>query len=108
MNGYKKLTYKNRKQLEALYIRGDTPGDIAKRLGICIATVYRELQRGRTGNIDRNGRAEYNAERAQEVIYETSRRREEKLRQQAAARAARSRGASRRSEEAKTDETEAM
>ena len=45
--GTKNLTYTQRLQLEALLKSGCHKRDIAKILGVCLATIYNELARGR-------------------------------------------------------------
>ena len=68
--GYKHLTMQDRRTLEALYADGCKAGEIAKELGVHIATVYNELKRGDTGEMDSNGRIGYSAEKAQRRAYE--------------------------------------
>ena len=48
MNEYRYLTFDDRKQLEKLYGSGERIVVIASRLGVCFATIYRELKRGYT------------------------------------------------------------
>lgn len=52
MNEYKYLTFEDRKKIEELYAAGERPVVIASRLGVCFATIYRELKRGYTGSND--------------------------------------------------------
>ena len=59
------MTFSARKQLEAAYNRGDKIADIAAALFVHPATVYRDLTRGATGEMDKNGRPGYSAETAQ-------------------------------------------
>lgn len=68
---YKFLSYNDRKWLEAMYLNNERPADIAAKLGVHIATIYKELQRGNTGNFDKNWRSEYSAEVAQRTITES-------------------------------------
>ena len=70
----KNLTYDNRKTIERLYSQGVEITDIAKKLGLCVATIYRELARGDTGAFDTNGRSGYNAELAQKVTLQNRKR----------------------------------
>ena len=49
------LTYEDRKSIEALYTAGVSLADIASELGVHLATIYRELTRGGTGELDGNG-----------------------------------------------------
>lgn len=65
------LTYENRKSIEAMYANGVTLADIASELGVHLATIYRELARGDTGELDANGRSGYNAELAQRAIQDS-------------------------------------
>lgn len=62
------LTYEDRKSLEALYAAGAALPDIAEKLGVHLATIYRELARGCTPGLDENGRSGYAAEIAQEAF----------------------------------------
>lgn len=62
---YKLLTYEDRKKLEEMYLNNERPSDIADKLGVHTATIYKELQRGDTGALDKNLRSEYSAELAQ-------------------------------------------
>lgn len=62
------LTFDDRKRLQTLYQEGEQLSAIAKTLNVHIATIYRELIRGDTGEIDRNGRNGYNAELAQKAV----------------------------------------
>ena len=63
----KNMSYDSRKQIEKYYILNLSAKEIAERLGCSIATVYRELNRGNTHELDCNGRSGYNAETAQEI-----------------------------------------
>ena len=65
MNEYRYLTFDDRKQLEKLYGSGERIVVIASRLGVCFATIYRELKRGYTGSNDDNMRPGYSAEIAE-------------------------------------------
>nr|DAP39804.1 MAG TPA: RNaseH [Caudoviricetes sp.] len=69
------LTLEDRKSLERLYDQGAGLSDIATSLGVHLATIYRELTRGDTGEIDKNGREGYNAELAQKALQESLKRR---------------------------------
>lgn len=60
---YKKLTYKDRQQIEQMRASGTNPKTIAEATGTCYQTIYRELQRGK----DENG--EYRAEIAQKNLF---------------------------------------
>ena len=65
MNEYKYLIFEDRKKIEELYAAGERPVVIASRLGVCFATIYRELKRGYTGSNDDNMRPGYSAEIAE-------------------------------------------
>lgn len=69
------LTFDDRKSLEALYAAGAALPDIAAKLGVHLATIYRELTRGGTGELDENGRIGYKAELAQKTVQESIKRR---------------------------------
>ena len=51
MRKYKTTTYEDRKSIENLYARGFPLAEIAATVGISVATLYRELSRGYTGNL---------------------------------------------------------
>ena len=70
MSRYKYLTLADRIKLERLYSNGDRPQDIADAIGVHVATVYKELKRGDTGELDRNMRQGYSAELAQRRLQE--------------------------------------
>ena len=65
---YRYLDFEDRKKIEAWHARGDRPLEIAARLGVHTATIYHELQRGYTGEVDAAQREVYSAERAQTVF----------------------------------------
>lgn len=69
------LTYDDRKSIEALYASGVSLTDIASELGVHLATIYRELTRGGTGELDDNGRCRYSAELAQKTVQNNIKRR---------------------------------
>lgn len=69
------MTFDDRKRLEELYTKGDELTSIADSLGVHLATIYRELARGYTGEIDKNGRSGYSADLAQKAILESLKRR---------------------------------
>lgn len=72
---YKYLSFKDRKKIEKWYGAGDRPLDIAARLRVHTATIYHELKRGYTGELDQNKRDAYNAELAQQRVQESFKRR---------------------------------
>ena len=67
------LTYKDREEMEALYNKGCAAVEIAGKLKVHRSTVYNELRRGDTGEMDCNGRIGYSAELAQQRLYERRR-----------------------------------
>lgn len=69
------FTYEDRKQLEEQYNAGSALSHIADTFSVHLSTVYRELNRGSTGEIDANGRAGYSAELAQKNMLESLKRR---------------------------------
>ena len=69
------LTYEDRKSLEALYADSVSLTDIASELGVHLATVYRELTRGGTGELDKNGRSGYSGALGQKRVSENFKRR---------------------------------
>ena len=69
------LTYEDRKSIEALYTAGVSLADIASELGVHLATIYRELTRGGTGELDGNGRGGSSAELAQKTVQDSIKRR---------------------------------
>jgi len=78
---YKYITFQDRKALAAAYERGERAADIAERLGVTTATIYRELKRGESadesGNVvlDRNQRRAYNPVIAQQTVQANFKRR---------------------------------
>lgn len=64
---YKMLDLQDRKMIEKMYMSGAHVFDIAEALGVHQSTVYRELERGRTGRIV-NGKRAYNPDVAQKII----------------------------------------
>lgn len=69
------ITYEDRKRLEQLYSAGAAISDIAVTLNIHISTAYREIAKGNTGTLDKNGRFGYDAEIAQKATQESLKRR---------------------------------
>lgn len=67
--GKRHMTLKDRMELEALYNKDKSVAEIAARLKVHQSTVYNELKRGDTGEMDSNGRAGYSAELAQQKIF---------------------------------------
>lgn len=74
--GKRHMTLKDRMELEALYNKDKSVAEIAARLKVHQSTVYNELKRGDTGEMDGNGRIGYSAELAQQkIIYNYRQRR---------------------------------
>ena len=74
MKPYKRITLADRREIEALYSSGKTPDQIAVRVGVHRSTIYSELIRGDTGEMDSNGRIGYSADLAQSKMYQQARR----------------------------------
>lgn len=68
------MTLEDRKILEARYNNGQSITGIARAMSFNWSTIYRELQRGDTGEIDSNGRAGYSAELGQMRLYNAKQR----------------------------------
>ena len=60
MRNYRYLTFGDREKIETEYAAG----------GVHVATIYKELKRGDTGQLDKNMRREYSAELAQRRLIE--------------------------------------
>ena len=77
---YKYITFSDRREIAALYQANERPADIAERLGVTTATIYRELKRGETAGedgapiLDRNRRRAYNPVVAQQKVQASFRR----------------------------------
>jgi IS30 family transposase len=69
MKSSKWLVLDDRRKIERLYAAGKSVGEIANEMGRNIATIYKELRKGYTGEMDENGRAGYSAEVAQKYVY---------------------------------------
>lgn len=59
------LDHKDRLKLSEMYNAGKTPLEISARLDVHVSTIYRELERGFTGELYPGGRQRYDPERAQ-------------------------------------------
>lgn len=69
------LTFEDRKSIEALYAANTSLVEIASKLGVHLATIYREMTRGSTGELDNNGRSGYSADIAQKTVQDSIKRR---------------------------------
>ena len=72
---FKHLTKNDRLRMERWLNKGMTPREIATKLKVHRSTVYNELKRGDTGEMDENGRFGYSAELAQQRLLENYRQR---------------------------------
>ena len=78
---YKYITFSDRREIAALYQANERPADIADRLSVTTATIYRELKRGETVGedgapvLDRNRRRAYHPVVAQQKVQASFRRR---------------------------------
>ena len=80
VTAFRYLTQEDRRELEVLYAGGVCLTDIAAKLGVHLATVYRELARGDTGQLDKNGRGGYSAALGQKRVRDSFKRRGKKRR----------------------------
>lgn len=69
------LSFEDRLVLERRWADGENAAQIAKDLGVCSSTVYVELRRGDTGELNDDFRRAYDAERGQRAFQESLRRR---------------------------------
>lgn len=72
------MTLADRERIEKEYNEGMSVRKIAEGMGRHFAGIYRELQHGYTGEMDKNGRPGYSAEIAQRRSYELTMKRREK------------------------------
>ena len=77
---YRYISLDGRRKIASQYRAGARPADIASAIGVSTATVYRELQRGYTGETDENKRLIYDPMIAQEAVQNGFRRRGRKRR----------------------------
>ena len=66
----KHMTLDDRRIIERMYRDGASVADIANSLGRNLSNIYRELDRGATGKLDKNGNAEYSAKIADGIADE--------------------------------------
>ena len=69
------LTLKDRTVIAKRWADGDSAAVIAKELGYAPGTIYAELARGHTGELDRNSRPKYDPARGQAVYQASLRKR---------------------------------
>ena len=75
MRQYRYMDFRDRERIAVRYLNGDRVADIAAGIGVSTATVYRELKRGETGELDRNRRRAYSPVLAQKRVKENFKRR---------------------------------
>ena len=74
MRSYRQMIFADRQKIATLYENNERVETIAEALGYNRASVYDELKRGFTGEMDKNGRPEYSAELAQRKVFERRRK----------------------------------
>ncbi len=62
------LTLGKRREIERLYAEDKRPSEIAEAVGVTTATIYRDLKRGETGELDEHFRPAYSAETAERAV----------------------------------------
>lgn len=65
---YRIITRQERKRIEEMYAEGKSIYKISFLLGRPTNSVYLEIQRGYTGQLDKNGRKEYSAALSEERL----------------------------------------
>lgn len=75
MGKYRYISMADRQKIAKWYLAGDRPCDIAGRLNVHTSTIYNELQRGQTGELDKNQRPAYDPELAQKNMQASLRQR---------------------------------
>ena len=69
------VTLPDRKVLAKLWAEGESPVEIAVKLGFSPSTIYSELKRGSTGELDQNQRPAYDPTLGQQVYQSNLRNR---------------------------------
>ena len=69
------LTLNERKVIAKRWADGDSAAAIAEGLGFAPGTIYAELARGHTGELDMNSRPKYDPDRGQAVYQANLRKR---------------------------------
>jgi IS30 family transposase len=72
---YKHILLKDRQKIEKMYAAGYAPKEIAEKMSINLANLYRELSRGELEEYNNYGRKAYSAELAQLKFFEALKRR---------------------------------
>ncbi len=62
------LTIGQRREIERLYAEDKAPSEIAEHVGVTTATIYRELHRGDTGELNKHYSPAYSAEIAEKTV----------------------------------------
>lgn len=62
------LTIGQRREIERLHEADKTPSEIAAVVGVTAQTIYRELHRGETGELNKHYRPAYSAEVAEKAV----------------------------------------
>ncbi len=62
------LTLGKRREIVRLCAEDKRPSEIAEAVGVTTATIYRELKRGETGELDEHFRPAYSAETAEWAV----------------------------------------
>ena len=63
------LLLSDRRKIAEMYLAGARIADIAREIGVQRGTIYKELDRGRTGKMDVNGRPGYDPELGQKTAF---------------------------------------
>ena len=76
----KTLDFRDRKAIATMYEKNVKVALIAETVGVAPSTIYTELQRGRTGKLDKDFRPHYDPvfaqKRAQEALHRRGRKKE--------------------------------
>lgn len=72
---YKSITFDDRKTIASLYDSGMAISKVATESGVALRTLYAELKRGATGELDQNQRPAYDPILAERTYQENIRRR---------------------------------
>lgn len=72
---YRYIVYADRQKIEHMWADGKRVEDIAAEIRVHIATIYKELQRGWDGTVDKNQRQTYSAALAEQKVQASFKRR---------------------------------